>query len=472
MRARLPVAAVAAVLALASTAVAVVPELRAAPPDPNPTAEPATPVFSLRRAPALLSRHVAAGRLRSALDGVLEQPFLGSARDDTCLAVADPDGRPIYARLVEAPLIPASAMKIVTGAVAIDRLGPDSRFVTPVVAAAPPDGGTVAELWFVGRGDPLLATADFAATDGWLERPRPATPVESLADRIAGAGVRRIGRLLGDESRYDTQRYIPTWEPHYATTPEVGPQSALSVNDGFASWRPRIASAAPATNAAAILAGLLRSRGVTVDSVGEGQAPERTVTVAEIESAPVAEVVGVMMRESDNLGAELLVKELGARFAGAGTTAAGLGVLRDASAALGLPAGALTASDGSGLDRRDRLSCGLLQGLLAGAPADGPLADGLPVAGTSGTLVRRFLNTPAVGKVRAKTGSLSGVAALAGYATGADGRSFGFSMLANDLPSESAGTALQDRLATVLTGYPDAPAPHELGPAPVRPPPA
>lgn len=470
MRARLPVAALVAALAVASGAVAVVPELRSPSPTPLATAEPSTPVFSLRRVPAVLTRSVAAGRLRSTLDGVLEQPSLGSARDDTCLAVSDPDGRLLYSRQAESSLIPASAMKIVTGAVALARLGPDARLVTPVRASAAPEDGAVGDLWLVGSGDPLLATADFAATDGWLERPRLATPIETLADRIVEKGVRRIGRLLGDEGRYDTQRYIPTWEPSYATTPEVGPQSALNVNDGFASWRPRVASATPATNAATILAGLLRARGVTVGGVGEGRAPDRTVPVAEIESPPMAEVVGVMMRESDNLGAELLVKELGVRFGGGGSTAAGLAVVRSTAAELGMNVDALAASDGSGLDRRDRLSCGLLQGLLARVPADGPLADALPVAGTSGTLVRRFLNTPAVGKVRAKTGSLNGVVALAGYATGADGRSFGFALLANDLPSDTAGMALQDRLATVLTTYPDAPDPAGLGPGPVRPP--
>jgi len=472
VRARLPVAALAAVLAVASAVVAVAPEL--GDPDPAPAAapQPSTPVFSLRRAPGLIMRHVAAARLRSGLDAALDQPSLGPARDDTCLAVSDPDGRPLYGRQVESALIPASAMKIVTGSVALARLGPETRFATTVRAAAAPDDGAVGDLWFVGSGDPLLATADFAATDGWLERPRLATPLETLADRIADAGVRRVGRLLGDESRYDTQRYIPTWEPSYATTPEVGPQSALSVNDGFASWRPRVAAASPATNAAAILARLLRARGVTVGSVGEGRAPERTVSVAEIESPPMAEVVGVMMRESDNLGAELLVKELGVRFGTGGTTTAGLAVVRSTATEMGLTADAYVASDGSGLDRRDRLSCALLQSVLARAGPEGPLFDALPVAGTSGTLVRRFLDTPAVGKVRAKTGSLNGVVALAGYATGADGRSFGFAMLANDLPSDTAGTALQDRLATVLTTYPDAPRPDDLGPGPVRPPPA
>ncbi|HVM02156.1 MAG TPA: D-alanyl-D-alanine carboxypeptidase, partial [Acidimicrobiales bacterium] len=242
MRANLPVAALAAMLAAATGAVAVVPELRTPRPTGVAAAEATTPVFSLRRAPGVVARHVAAARLSSTLDGLLAQPSLGLARDGTCLAVSDPDGRTVYARNVEAVLIPASAMKVVTGAVAVARLGADTRYVTPVRAAGPPEGGAVGDLWFVGSGDPLLATADFAATDGWLGLPRPATPIETLADRIVDAGVRRIGRVVGDESRYDTQRYVPTWEPHYATTPEVGPQSALTVNDGFASWRPRVAA--------------------------------------------------------------------------------------------------------------------------------------------------------------------------------------------------------------------------------------
>jgi D-alanyl-D-alanine carboxypeptidase/D-alanyl-D-alanine-endopeptidase (penicillin-binding protein 4) len=94
------------------------------------------------------------------------------------------------------------------------------------------------------------------------------------------------------------------------------------------------------------------------------------------------------------------------------------------------------------------------------------------VAGQTGTLIRRFLDTPAVGKVRAKTGSLNGVAGLSGWITGGDGRSLEFSLIANDLPSESAGMALQDRLVAALATYPKAPAPEEIGPEPVRPGPA
>jgi D-alanyl-D-alanine carboxypeptidase/D-alanyl-D-alanine-endopeptidase (penicillin-binding protein 4) len=71
--------------------------------------------------------------------------------------------------------------------------------------------------------------------------------------------------------------------------------------------------------------------------------------------------------------------------------------------------------------------------------------------------------------VRAKTGSLEGVAGLAGWVSPAAGGPLEFSMIANDLPSESAGNTLQDRVVTALASYPKAPAPDDIGPAPVRP---
>jgi D-alanyl-D-alanine carboxypeptidase/D-alanyl-D-alanine-endopeptidase (penicillin-binding protein 4) len=468
VRSRLLIAGLV-VAAVVSGVIAVAPTLTP-PAEPVVTATPVTPVFSLRRAPGVITRTVAAQRLRSDLDTILAGPSLAGARDDTCLAVSDGAGRPIYGRDTDRPLIPASTMKLLTGSVVLSKLGADFRYVTPVKATAPPQDGTVGDLWLVGSGDPLLATADYASTAGWLESARPATPIEALADRVAAAGVRRVNRVVGDESRYDTQRYVPSWEPAYAAVPYVGPQSALNVNDGFVRYRPvEVPSSSPALNAATVFADELRARGITVAAVGEGRAPDGAATVAQIESSPVPEVLGAMLQHSHNLGAELMVKELGVRFGGAGTTTAGLGVIRAAAAEAGLPAAALNTADGSGLDRGDRLSCDLLQAVLTQAKADGPLASGLPVAGQTGTLVRRFLGTDAAGKVRAKTGSLSGVVGLSGWATGHDGAVLIFSMVANDLPSEGAGAGLQDRLAVALASYPRAPAPDDLAPAPIRP---
>jgi D-alanyl-D-alanine carboxypeptidase/D-alanyl-D-alanine-endopeptidase (penicillin-binding protein 4) len=126
---------------------------------------------------------------------------------------------------------------------------------------------------------------------------------------------------------------------------------------------------------------------------------------------------------------------------------------------LGLSTTGVTVIDGSGLSFDDRLTPQLLTGLLAAAgkpdhPALHGLVSGLPVAGYSGTLADRFRNsaaTPANGLVRAKTGTLPGVNALAGYVTTASGRLLAFAILADkvDVGILSAEAAL-DRVAAVL----------------------
>ena len=435
----------------------------------------ATPVFSLRRLPAALSRAVADTRLAGGLDVAIGDDVLGEAGDDTCLVVRDAAGRTLYSRQADQPLIPASALKLVTGAVALARIGGSTRLTTEV-RGGPVRGGTVGDLWLVGGGDPLLSTADFAATGGYEDQPRLATPMEGLADRIVAAGVRTVGgRIVGDDTRYDDQRLVPTWLPRYIANFDVGPISALTVNQGYATLPPAPSYAlSPAALAADVLAGLLRARGVTVGGSGEGRAPPGTGVVAAIESPPLAEVVGVVLQHSDNVAAEMLVKELGVRFGAGGSTSAGLAVIRDHLASLGLPLVGVATVDGSGLDRSDRLTCELLQRVLATAGEGSELDQALPVAGRNGTLHRRFAGTAAAGKVRAKTGSLSGVVALTGWAVGArptaDGAgSLQFALLANELPAEWVGTALQDQVASVLATYPEAPEPGVIGPRPVGP---
>jgi D-alanyl-D-alanine carboxypeptidase/D-alanyl-D-alanine-endopeptidase (penicillin-binding protein 4) len=272
--------------------------------------------------------------------------------------------------------------------------------------------------------------------------------------------------VVGDESRYDRQRYIPTWRPAYVTAGEVGPASALVVNDGFAAFTPRhVPASEPDAHAATVLTGLLQARGVVVHGTpGEGSAPAAAQAVARISSPPLREVVGEMLRESDNLTAELLVKELGRRFADQGTTTAGLGVVRATLLSAGLPVAHLVAVDGSGLDRSDRASCTLLMAGLDTTGRKGLLASSLPVAGRDGTLSRRFLGNPAAGRLQAKTGALDGVAGLTGYVDVPGGEPLAFSMLVNELPRDALGRALQERLGAILARYPEAPPPDALAP--------
>lgn len=446
---------------------------RSAQPFAPPVAAPsvatlATPVLSARRAPDLLARRVAERHLSAGLDAAL-----GEAAGRSCLVV-ERAGRRLYARRPDEVLIPASNRKLLTAAAVLARLGPDARFATVARAqAAPRDGVVEGPLYLVGGGDPLLATADFAAT----ARTQPAvrTPVEALVAALRAAGVREVrGPVVGDEGRYDAQRYVPTWKPSYVAAAESGPTSALVVNDGFAEFRPRrVAAPAPAQHAAAVVTTLLRASGVVVAAEAvAGSAPPGALEVARVDSPPVSEVVGEMLRESDNLTAELLTKELGYRVRGPGhgTTADGVAVTAETLAAAGLPAAGAVAADGSGLDRSNRATCGLLLATLVAAGPDGPLADGLAVAGRSGTLARRFSGGhPAAGRLRAKTGALDEVVGLSGWVDVAPDPDLAFSLLANALPSTAAGGALQERVGAELAAYPKAPGAAELGPRPPRP---
>jgi serine-type D-Ala-D-Ala carboxypeptidase/endopeptidase (penicillin-binding protein 4) len=184
-----------------------------------------------------------------------------------------------------------------------------------------------------------------------------------------------------------------------------------------------------------------------------GTPPEGATTLATVRSAPLSEVVAAMLRESDNTAAELLVKELGVVKAQDGSTPAGTRAVADALAAAGLSTGGLQLSDGSGLDLGNRATCTLLAAALrrsdGGAPALSPL---LAVAGQTGTLSLRLVDTPLAGKLRGKTGSLNGVTGLVGYVDGR--RALSFALVANGRFSDSAGRVLQDRLVALLAGYP------------------
>ena len=380
--------------------------------------------------------------LTAALDAVWRDTVGG------CLRVTAGD-RVLYERNADAPVPPASVTKVLTAAAVLRVLGPDARQRTTARAASPPVAGVVAgDLWLVGGGDPVLGT------DAWAAQLDPArrlyTSLDALANRVVGAGVRHVeGRVVADESRYDADRYVNTWPDRLIADGEVGPLSALSVNDGFRTWgHPGVPFADPPADAAGVFRQLLIDRGVSIaGTAAAGPSPRGSVEMAGIESPPVRVLVHAMLRDSDNGTAELLLKELGRHRFGEGATVAGARVVDDVLAAAGVPVGAVTITDGSGLSDGARVTCRALTTVLA-SDADS-LSGQLAVAGRDGTLARRFLDTPAAGRIRAKTGSLEGTAALAGYADTRSGV-VEFAYLVNGLPRGASARSLQDRLATVL----------------------
>ena len=260
----------------------------------------------------------------------------------------------------------------------------------------------------------------------------------------------------------------PSWKTRYISNNEIGPQSALTVNDNFAQWQPRhLAAAQPAVNAASVFTDLLRANGVSVVGVpAQGVVPPRVPSVASIDSLPMSDLVGEMLRESDNLTAELLTKELGVKTAKSGTTAAGVAATTAKLKELGVPIADGALKDGSGLDRGNRVTCDNLVATLALAdrPELATLHDGLPVAGQNGTLFDQFIGTTLAGNFRGKTGSLDGVSGLTGVLEA--GRLIRFAFLDNGSFSEAQGAVVRVRIGDIVGRFPDAPPVDALVPAP------
>jgi serine-type D-Ala-D-Ala carboxypeptidase/endopeptidase (penicillin-binding protein 4) len=444
-------------LAIALAALSVLCATLALRPEMSPAATVASaprPLWSPGRLPSLLAEAEGTLELARGVDALL-----GATR--SCLVVRQ-GGREVLAQRPDLALTPASTQKLLLGAAALSLLGTDFRFVTTVVAARPPQDGVVPEAWLVGSGDPFLATPEYV--DFLRGRPRagerPITLLSALVDSLRQSGVRELGRVHGDDSRYDRTRVVPTWKPSYIVDNEIGPLGALVVNGGFQVFTPggEVRAADPAVHTAAELARLASVAGMGAPVPGENAvAPAGAVTVGEVRSAPLGEVVAAMIRESDNEAAELLTRELGHRE-GEGSTAAGVAAVTHQLTRLGLSTTGSRMGDGSGLETTNRASCRLLEAALELPAREGgdALRQALPVAGRSGTLAKRLVNTPLEGKLRGKTGSLEGVTGLVGYVEGR--RRLSFAFLANGAFSEAEGRALQDGVVTLLANYP-APAP-------------
>jgi D-alanyl-D-alanine carboxypeptidase/D-alanyl-D-alanine-endopeptidase (penicillin-binding protein 4) len=427
-----------------------------------------TPLWSTRRVPELVVDAVGAQRLQSALDADL------SSQPTSCYVV-DEGQQPIAAHNADTALVPASTQKLLTATAALAVLGPNFRYQTKAVAPAAPQGGTVDRIWLVGSGDPVLASADFAAylQANPITHDDVTTRLETLADGIVAAGVHSVpGGVIGDDSRYDQQRYLPSWSPTYRTDPDVGPLGALTVNGGYriTNGRP-VAVDDPAQYAAATLTQLLQARGVQVGPPTAHQtAPATAATVALVSSPPLRDILVSSLRSSDNLAGELLAKELGVHTANQGTTTAGVQAITTTLAHLGIPTTGVHLVDGSGLDHGNRVPCTTLASALAlaGTPTYQPVLDGLPVAGAEGTLAGRLEGTPLAGKLHAKTGSLNGVSGLAGLLD--TGRPLRFALLVNgDIPDVATADAVREPFAVILATFPNAPTPDALVPAPLAP---
>jgi D-alanyl-D-alanine carboxypeptidase/D-alanyl-D-alanine-endopeptidase (penicillin-binding protein 4) len=334
--------------------------------------------------------------------------------------------------------IPASVTKLFTTATALRRFRPDGTLQTDVLADAAPgaDGVLDGNVYLKGGGDPSF---------GSLQARR-------LARRLARTGLDEVsGRVIGDESAWDTLRGGPS--TGYRLDGWLGPLSALAFDHGLTGGRYPFFQVDPARFAAGAFTRALRRAHVRVRrSARAGVAPADAQPLMSWSSPDIATLVARTNTPSDNYMAEGLLKALGARFGLAGSTGAGVTVVRATVEKLGARPRLV---DGSGLSRGNAVSprdvVRLIVGMDRSALAE-PFEASLAVAGRTGTLSERLRYSVARGRCRAKTGTLSGVSALAGICDTTRGRRVAFAFLMNRVSVYWAHVR-QDRMTAALARY-------------------
>jgi D-alanyl-D-alanine carboxypeptidase/D-alanyl-D-alanine-endopeptidase (penicillin-binding protein 4) len=406
-----------------------------------PSLGPAKPVLAALSASAPTPDPTA---LSAALSPLLHAPALGDGVTASVLDVQT--GTVLLDQNAAAPAAPASTAKLLTSAAVLTTLGPSATIATKVVAGANPG-----EVVLVGGGDPTLSrTAPSKSYPGAATMADLATQV-----RAAMPAATPISRVVVDNSLFTGPLTAAGWAPSDAPSSYAAPVTATSVDGARTSPGSLGRSGAPGTDAGAALADAL---GVPGAGVSLGTAPPGAKTLGTVHSAPIERIVEQALSMSDNMLAEALARQVAiARHLPASFEGSAKAVTAALTQA-GVDVTGVTLVDGSGLSRQDRIPAAVLARVVR-ASADGNLGNaadllsGLPVAGYDGTLADRGDSDPKTipGTVRAKTGTLLRVHALAGTVVDADGRLLAFALLGNDVPgSESAAEGALDVVATAL----------------------
>jgi D-alanyl-D-alanine carboxypeptidase/D-alanyl-D-alanine-endopeptidase (penicillin-binding protein 4) len=448
---------------------------------------------SSRAAFALRASLGSALRTRSGRWGVL---VTSVTRGDTLFS-AEPD------RLLK----PASTMKLMTSALALERFGADHTFGTEVLSDRAPSGGVLeGNLYMKGGGDPTLS----------LRFSKGESPTDALARQIRARGIERVrGDIVADETAFAPERIPDGWKKSYRASAYAAPISALSLNENLVWVDTRVVDGKPVvtldpptatmtvTNnvkvvdgrggriligrtktgvlamgtigsdsrpkryslvvedppafAAGALATSLEKAGVKLEgTVRAGETPRSARRMATIQSQPLQSIVSVMNRESVNHYAELLYRSASRGPERAGSANGALESLRDfLSGKVGVERDDIRVRDGSGLSEADTLTARSLVQVLTyanGAPWSSAYHLSLPVAGQTELLKRRMRSTWAHGNLHAKTGSTNTVSSLAGYVTARNGELIAFAFIYNGRDLWNARIAM-DRMGSALAGF-------------------
>ena len=415
-------------------------------------------------------------------------------------------GKTLYSHNPQNLVIPASTNKVVSGAAAIDILGPDYRFKTKVYydGSLSPDGTLTGNLYIKGGGDPSMNLEQ-----AWL-----------LAHRIRSHGVLKVtGKLIGDESFLDSVRHYAEWgkvgtrayhaplgalsvnyntigvyvapgavkgatanaildpetslytlENHLTTSAGGRERIAMSLRDKHAVVSGQIPLGAkgrayyrsiddPLPFALSVFERFLNTEGVTVaQGYAGGTVPDNAQLLLVSKSKPLSLIIRDLYRNSNNFTAEQTARTLGAETLGVpGTQQKAAQAITNWLTKKKLIQPGVNISDASGLSRENKQSAGTLVNVLSymwNKPEVAPeYIDAMAIGGKDGTLSHRFRKTSLTGRVRAKSGLLWGVITLAGYAYDSDGTPYAFAVMVNDYAKNASARDVQlvaERLLDVM----------------------
>jgi D-alanyl-D-alanine carboxypeptidase/D-alanyl-D-alanine-endopeptidase (penicillin-binding protein 4) len=409
------------------------------PPPPAVTAKPSiVPVAATAPVPTQSG-------LAATLAAVVADPNLGKLGGRVTDAMT---GEELWQQLDDVGLQPASTNKTLTTAAALLALDRDARVTTRVVAADQP--GTIV---LVGGGDPTLSAVP-PGQDTWYHG---AARISDLADQVRRSGVTPTAVEV-DTSLFSGPSMAPGWDPADIDGGDIAPIESVMLDAGRiqpATDQSR-RSVTPALDAGHALASAL---GVDPRQVTIARHPASSGArqLAAVRSAPLIERLNDMMSVSDNVMAECIAREVAASMHRSLSFAGAVDAVTNRLNTAHIDTRGAKLQDSSGLSVDDRLTAKTLDAVVQAAagpeqPALRALLDLLPIAGGSGTLSDRFLDTAAnagpAGWLRAKTGSLTATNALAGVVTDRSGRVLTFALISND--AGPTGRTAIDAVAAAL----------------------
>lgn len=446
----------------------------------------------------LLSPGIVLADLTSDIRGILTEKLIG--RDQVGveiirLGVSPSQSTTIYQLKATTPRIPASNLKIVTTATAVEKLGADFSFKTTLVKRNQ-------DIAMIGDGDPTLGDAEMLKKVGWGVD----TVFKAWAERLKAQGITEVRNVYVDDSIFDENFMHPNWpadQEHKRYVAQVGGVNlnancidfylrttgggqvvnySIEPNTAYANirntcltggenavWLSRqlgtneivlrgqtnasnqepiaVTIHDPPRFAATVLAETLKSSGIRITGAVERdrtirqslasttQPAEQAWTPVAVHTTPLVAVLNRANKDSMNLYAESLCKRIGAEVTHQpGSWDNGTANVGSFLRSLGVAQDEFNLDDGCGLSKKNTISPHAIAMVLEHefhGKSREMYLSSLAVAATDGTLLERFKGTDLKGRVFGKSGYVTGVRSLSGYLKARDGQFYAFSILMN-----------------------------------------